>query len=598
MEIEAKFAIPDEETCLRLQQAGQLAGFMLSPSQIKEVHDSYLDTAGFAVKKAGYYCRIREYNDSRIVTLKQLEGAQGAVHKREEFEVSLAGDEPPAQWPDGPARDLMLQLIDHEPMVRLFDLRQVRVVRCMSSSGERTVAELSLDEVRLQVNEREQAYFELEVELLPEGTEHDLAMIQDCLEQEWALAPESRSKFERAFTLIQSGETITPAINTLAAQSPPVNADDVTLSALKDQNSAPISAEENQPVQAAALPAETRRQPAAAAVQPHPRKPPKKPGLKTNDTMAEGARKTLYFHFKRMVFHEPGTRQGQDPEELHDMRVATRRMRAAIRVFGKHLDKHEIQRFAKELRRVGRTLGAVRDLDVFRQKTDRYIDTLPPQQQNGLQPLLAVLEGKHQKAREQLLDFLDSDRYVRFKKRFAAFLKKPGAAALPACSRRGEPLPQRIRHVLPVVLYQQLAAVRAFEELLQVPDPPLEQLHRLRIAFKGLRYALEFFREVLGRDTEQLIEEIKTLQDHLGDLQDAVVTGNLLRDYLNRGTWGQGGAAKRVNEYKPVIAPGVVAYLAARQTELQLLLELFPGVWAKVNNQKFVKHIASLVAPL
>ena len=149
-----------------------------------------------------------------------------------------------------------------------------------------------------------------------------------------------------------------------------------------------------------------------------------------------------------------------------------------------------------------------------------------------------------------------------------------------------------------MVLYQQLAAVRAFEELLQVPDPPLEQLHRLRIAFKGLRYALEFFREVLGRDSEQLIEEIKTLQDHLGDLQDAVVTGNLLRDYLNCGTWGHGGAAKRVNEYKPVIAPGVVAYLAARQTELQLLLELFPGVWAKVNNQKFVKHIASLVAPL
>ena len=564
MEIEVKLTIPDEGTYRRLQQAGQLAGFKLSPAQIKEVHDSYWDTADLAIKKAGYSCRKREYNGSRIVTLKQLEGAKGAVHRREEFEVSLAGDEPPARWPDGPARDLMLQFTNHEPMVMLFDLRQVRVVRCMSSPGERTVAEFSLDEVRLQVNEREQVYFELEVELLPEGTEHDLAMIQDCLEREWALTPESRSKFERAFTLIQSGETITPAINTLAA--------------LIDQNSAPVSAEENQPVPAAALPAETRRQPAAAAVQPHPRKPPKKPELKINATMAEGARKTLYFHFKRMVFHEPGTRLGQDPEELHDMRVATRRMRAAIRVFGEYLDKHEIQRFAKELRRVGRTLGAVRDLDVFRQKTDRYIDTLPPQQQNGLQPLLAVLEGKHQKDREQLLDFLDSDRYVRFKKRFAAFLKKPGAAALPACSRRGEPLPQRIRHVLPVVLYQQLAAVRAFEELLQVPDPPLEQLHRLRIAFKGLRYALEFFREVLGRDTEQLIEEIKTLQDHLGDLQDAVVTGNLLRDYLNCGTWGHGGAAKRVNEYKPVIAPGVVAYLAARQTELQLLLELFPGV--------------------
>ena len=221
MEIEAKFAIPDEETYRRLQQAGQLAGFMLSPAQIKEVRDSYLDTAGFAVKKAGYYCRAREYGGTRIVTLKQLEGAQGAVHKREEFEVSLAGDEPPAQWPDGPVRDLILQFIDHEPMVKLFDFQQVRVVRYMSSPGERTVAELSLDEVRLQVNEREQVYLELEVELLPEGTEHDLAMIQDCLEREWALTPESRSKFERAFALIQSGEAIPPSINTPATQSSP-----------------------------------------------------------------------------------------------------------------------------------------------------------------------------------------------------------------------------------------------------------------------------------------------------------------------------------------------------------------------------------------
>jgi CHAD domain-containing protein len=127
---------------------------------------------------------------------------------------------------------------------------------------------------------------------------------------------------------------------------------------------------------------------------------------------------------------------------------------------------------------------------------------------------------------------------------------------------------------------------------------PLELLHRLRIAFKGLRYTLEFFREVLGRDAGKLIEEIKTLQDHLGDLQDAVVTCGIVQEFLSRGTWGHGGAAKRANEYQPVIAPGVVSYLAARQTELQLLLELFPGVWAKASNQKFVKLVATLVAPL
>ena len=54
--------------------------------------------------------------------------------------------------------------------------------------------------------------------------------------------------------------------------------------------------------------------------------------------MDEAARKTLLFHFERMLKHEPGTREGEDAEELHDMRVATRRMRAALRVFDGYID--------------------------------------------------------------------------------------------------------------------------------------------------------------------------------------------------------------------------------------------------------------------
>ena len=127
-----------------------------------------------------------------------------------------------------------------------------------------------------------------------------------------------------------------------------------------------------------------------------------------------------------------------------------------------------------------------------------------PQRANELDPLFAVMHAEHQKARQAMLDFLDSSRYDRFKKRFSKFLKKSGAAAVPAFTEQGEVRPQRIRHVLPVVIQQRLAAVRAYEGYLEGPDVPLERLHRLRIAFKSLRYTLEFFREVLGPDTRQL----------------------------------------------------------------------------------------------
>lgn len=591
MEVEAKFSIPNEETYQRLKAAKQLAGFFLSTPKIREIHDRYQDTAEFAIKKAGYCCRTRESGNSWIVTVKELAAAEGAVHKREEFEVSIGGDVPPTQWPESPAQDFILQCVGHEPLVELFKLRQIRVMRFIKSPKERKVAALCLDEVRFPGDEEGKVYFELEVELLPEGTEHDLALIQNVLVNEWALLPESRSKFERALTMITEQALQNALIQVSGTQPSMTYTGGEGVAAANHQCGLPSIAG----AEGASVP---HKDTVRAAAQPRVRKPPKKPGLKSKDTMAEGARKTLSFHFKKMLVHEPGTRTGQNIETLHDMRVATRRMRAAMGVFGAYLDRPRIKPFAKDLKRVGRTLGAVRDLDVFREKTQIYIDTLPPERQNELEPLMVVLNAEHQKARNRLLDFLDSERYVRFKKNFSIFLKKPGAAEPPVFTSEGAPFPHRIQHTLPIVLYQRLARVRAFEELVNKPDVAVEQLHQLRIAFKGLRYTLEFFREVLGRDAEALIEEIKGMQDHLGALQDAVVTCDILRDFLNWGTWGHGGSDKKAAQRKPVIAPGVASYLAARQIELKNLLEQFPGLWVKLTNQDFTRCIASLVAPL
>jgi len=132
------------------------------------------------------------------------------------------------------------------------------------------------------------------------------------------------------------------------------------------------------------------------------------------------------------------------------------------------------------------------------------------------------------------------------------------------------------------------------------PDVPLERLHQLRIAAKGLRYTVEYFRDVLGLEAKGIIGQIKVLQDHLGDLQDAVVASNLLRDFLTWGTWGQVGAEKGEwpRAAQPVIAPGVAAYLAARQMELQRLVETFPQVWARFQSHDFGRSVADVVATL
>jgi CHAD domain-containing protein len=299
-----------------------------------------------------------------------------------------------------------------------------------------------------------------------------------------------------------------------------------------------------------------------------------------------------------MLDHEAGTRKGKDIEELHDMRVATRRMRAAMQVYGEYLDRKQMGPYVKGLRRTGRALGAVRDLDVFHEKMQHYLDTLPAAQQDDLDPLLVAWRAQREVARRRMLDYLDSDRYVRFKTEFSAFLKKKDAGSLSTFGGEGEPIPYRLLHVVPVAVHGRLAAVRAYDEWVTGPDVPLERLHQLRIACKALRYALEFFEEVLGPEAKELIDTVKKVQDHLGDLQDAVVACNLLRDFLTWGTWGRQGREQADWPSEPVVAPGVATYMAARQKEIQHLVDSFPKVWSKIRSGGFHSKLEAALSVL
>jgi CHAD domain-containing protein len=645
MEIEVKFTLPDADTLRRLQADDHLAAFTLSAGSAKQVHDTYMDTTDRAILAAGFALRQREQEGGTLISVKGLGGAQGAVHRREELEILLPADQPPAKWPAGPVRDWVLQTIGEAPLNPLLELRQTRVVRQVTR-GEQAVAELSLDEVHAAVADTEQSYLELEVELAPQGTEDDLATLAAYLQEELGLEPEPRSKFERALALLQSarseGHWLTQRENAIwrqiakredmygrrarallaldAGHTQAEASKHAGLSerrvrywlaafrkqglgifpvhVLAESTPAPPLSRPEPPTQLQPRPKVARRSKSQA--KPKALKPPDKPGLEASDSMAEAARKTLYFHFQRMLYHEPGTRTGEDIEELHDMRVATRRMRAALRVFGNYLNTKQMAPFAKGLKRTGRTLGAMRDLDVFWEKTQRYLDTLPVGRQGDLDPLRAVWQAEREKARESMLAYLDSECYVQFKEQFGEFLQTPGAGALPEISEKGEPLPHRLRHVLPVIVHQRMAAVRSYDEWVTGEGVPLERLHQLRIAAKGLRYTLEFFEEVLGAEAKALIKEIKGLQDHLGDLQDAVVASTLLRDFLTWGTWGHAAIKGRDVSFptEPIVAPGVAAYLTVRQTELQHLLDMFPQAWARVQDVDFSQLVAAALAVL
>jgi CHAD domain-containing protein len=310
------------------------------------------------------------------------------------------------------------------------------------------------------------------------------------------------------------------------------------------------------------------------------------PGITPDEPMSEAGRKVLAFHFARMLEHEPGTRAGEDIEELHDMRVATRRMRSALRVFGPYYQSRAIRPFVAGLRRTARALGRVRDLDVFLQKAATYLDGLGGDRSHDLDVLLAAWQEQRAEARARMLDVLDSAKYGDFVDAFALFIESAGAGARE--SGGIPPRPTLVRHVAPKLIYDRWARVHAFGLVLE--GAPISVLHALRIECKRLRYTLEFFAEVLAPSAGDVIEAVVKLQDHLGDLNDADVANAMLSDFLFAGRTDQGG--------ERLIAPGVVAYLAFKQRELQSLIETFPQAWERFTQPAVRKALADAVAIL
>ncbi len=314
------------------------------------------------------------------------------------------------------------------------------------------------------------------------------------------------------------------------------------------------------------------------------------PGLLPGDPMSEAGRKLLWFHFLRMLKHEPGTRAGEDIEALHDMRVATRRMRAALRVFGDFYEPKVIVPLNKGLRRVTRALGPVRDLDVFEEKAGRYLEKLPDAARGGLAPLLEAWHAQREVARQKMIDFLDSSRYQKFKRTFAEFLQTEGLGA--RSISWDLPVPYQVRHVAPRLIYTRYEAVRAYETVLH--EARIETLHALRIECKYLRYTLEFLREVLAPEGEAVIEEVKAMQDHLGDLNDADVAIGMLSEFLR--TWDTAQVHLPLSQRRS--AEGLVNYMAARHAEKHKLLTTFPEAWAKLNREEVRRWMALSIAAL
>jgi CHAD domain-containing protein len=278
-------------------------------------------------------------------------------------------------------------------------------------------------------------------------------------------------------------------------------------------------------------------------------------------------------HLRKLRQHEPALRAEGDAESVHDMRVATRRLRTALRILEEApvFSPRPLKKMRRDLHALALSLGEVRDLDVFLERVEQYADEQP-----DLRPdfdvLLQRLRSRRVRAFRRLMERLARGKYGKMLGALERFTEahdglRPGAMLL-------------VRHFAGSAIWRRYEALLSYETVL--PEAQPETLHQVRIACKRLRYVLELFEGELGKGARPLISQLVKLQDHLGALQDCVVACRIVQTLR----------AEHQNNH------GLSIYAAALGAEIERLRRSFPPLWTELSDPSFCEELAEVIAGL
>ena len=241
----------------------------------------------------------------------------------------------------------------------------------------------------------------------------------------------------------------------------------------------------------------------------------------------DAIRKIHTFLLTCMRRNEEGVIADLDSEFLHDLRVAVRRTRSALTLFKGVLTTDITDHFKENFRYIGQLTGPVRDLDVYLLNKKKYMDSVPERLQQGLTYFFENLAESRKEEQRKLIISIRGSRYQQILTDWSQLLN-------------GEiPLPVGEKGDIPMAVLAGKIIHKRFRRVLQdgrrihrgTPD---NELHRLRIQCKKLRYCLEFFAPLYGpKQRKQFIRQLKMLQNNLGEFNDLSVQQKVLSEYLS-----------------------------------------------------------------
>ena len=457
----ATFVVPDLSEALRAaagpaaETDGQATATVVDLGE-RTLTATYWDTADLRLTRAGLSLRHRSASDgSERGWTVKLPAAGSGGPALSRSEVTYAG---PDGQPPAEAATLVMATTRRQPLQAVARLVTRRHRWQVLDAAGRPALEVADDEVSVMDGRRVASRFrELEVELA--AGDHDgaalLPVVVQRLRDEGAGAPDPLSKIARA-------------LGPRAQEPPDIQVDEI------DSGSA---------------------------------------------TAGDVVRAAIAAGTRRLVSHDPGVRLGGDDEDVHQARVATRRLRSDLATFRPLLEREWVAQVRDDLGWVAGELGAARDADVLRGRLRRQAAQLGKADEVAAGGLLRVLDGERSKARLRAGEALATERYAALLDRLVSASQAP-----PLTEAAGQPA----RDAVPGLV------ARSWRHLAKAvdqvgDDPHDELLHEVRKKAKRCRYACEAAVPVVGKDAAKLATAVAAIQEVLGDLQDAAVAELWLR---------------------------------------------------------------------
>jgi triphosphatase len=444
-----------------LDDHGTIDGLVLEPRPTAKIFDTYFDTDDWRIHRAGFALRIRSEDGKSEATLKSLRSNSTEMADRREVSETLEGTESESiARSTGPVGTRVHAVSGAHPLQPLFEVHTSRQRYAVhAADNEQPLGEIALDETVISRphGQPQTSIQRVEVEALTDAHE-PLQTLVKALRDGCSLESASDSKFSQG---------------------------------LKSVGLAPAAPAELAPAEVDA-------------------------SMRVDEVALANLRRYLSAWDR----HEPGARLGDDPEELHDLRVAGRRLDAILRQFGTYLPA-SLVRIRPTLKKVLRTLGNARDLDVALLELEAFSRELSEADQANLEPLNQHLRSERARARTRMLSLLDSSAVQKDFDKLRAGLAQPSGVANEA--------PQvPALEVVANLIRARYKKVRKRANGL-TPDSSMESYHATRGSVKKLRYALESVAVILGKPANGMVRSLRRWQERLGVQQDADVAGQRLR---------------------------------------------------------------------